>query len=399
MRHFVPVTGLTTEELVNGFVSNVYKLHGAPDTIISDRGTQFVSDFWRRLSERLRTTLRPSSTWHPETDGQTEIINAAVNKYLRAFVSFAQDDWVDYLPLAEFAMNNQVNESTGISPFFANYGFNPRLGIEPASPRPPTLSPQAKKEFLRADAVANRFERILTQLKALARISQQRYEDNANSRRDESALFQKDDMVMVSLENMKTNRPKKKWDDKWDGPYKVLAVYRGAVVVDLPDHIRVNKSFHVSKVRLWQAETIPGQAEINTAKRRNVRGRVVERDDDGNVEEKWEFEKILDVHDEDPGGLTYEIKWKHHRDTTWQLEKDLKGCEKAVLRFHEQNPGKPGPPAWAKEKEGGARAAAPAPAALVRWFGGQPIREGEYCHGTTVLTWYVARDLVTSISL
>jgi len=353
MRHLIPVTGLSTEELVEGFVNYIYKLHGAPSTIVSDRGSQFVSDFWRRLSERLKTRLRPSSAWHPETDGQTEIVNAAVNKYLRAFVSFTQDDWVDYLPLAEFAMNNQVNESTGISPFFANYGFNPRLGIEPAGPRPPTLSAQAKKEFFRADAVANRFERILTQLKALARISQQRYEDNANTRRDEGALFQKNDMVMVSLENMKTNRPKKKWDDKWDGPYPVLAVYRGAVVVDLPDHIRVNKSFHTSKVRLWVPEEIPGQAEINSTERRNVKGRVVERDDNGNVEEKWEFEKILDVHNEDPRGLTYEIKWRHHKDTTWQLEDDLKGCERAVQRFHELNPRKPGPPAWAQDSQGG----------------------------------------------
>ena len=348
MRHLIPVTGLSTEELVEAFVNHIYKLHGAPSTIVSDRGSQFVSDFWRRLSERLKVRLRPSSAWHPETDGQTEIVNAAVNKYLRAFVSFTQDDWVDYLPLAEFAMNNQVNESTGISPFFANYGFNPHLGIEPAGPCPPTLSAQAKKEFFRADAVANRFERILTQLKALARISQQRYEHNANTRRDEGALFRKNDMVMVSLENMKTNRPKKKWDDKWDGPYPVLAVYRGAVVVDLPDHIRVNKSFHTSKVRLWELEEIPGQAEINTSERRNVKGRVVERDDNGNVEEKWEFEKILDVHNEDPKGLTYEIKWRHHKDTTWQLEDDLKGCERAVQRFHELNPGKPGPPVWAQ---------------------------------------------------
>jgi hypothetical protein len=160
---------------------------------------------------------------------------------------------------------------------------------------------------------------------------------------NEGALFQKNDMVMVSLENMKTNRPKKKWDDKWDGPYPVLAVYRGAVVVDLPDHIRVNKSFHTSKVRLWVPEEIPGQAEINSTERRNVKGRVVERDDNGNVEEKWEFEKILDVHNEDPRGLTYEIKWRHHKDTTWQLEDELKGCERAVQRFHELNPRKPAP--------------------------------------------------------
>ena len=69
-------------------------------------------------------------------------------------------------------MNNQVNETTGISPFFANYGFNPRLGIEPPQPYPP-LSGQARKEYLRANTIALRFERILDQLIALAKQSQQ----------------------------------------------------------------------------------------------------------------------------------------------------------------------------------------------------------------------------------
>ncbi|KAM4063560.1 hypothetical protein HRG_011332 [Hirsutella rhossiliensis] len=282
-----------------------------------------------------------------------------MNKYLRGFVSFTQDDWVDWLPLAEFATNNQVNETTGISPFFANYGFNPRLGIEPPGPQPSTLSPLAKKEFLRADAIAGRFDRILTQLKALARISQQRYEDNANTRRDEGPLFQKGDMVIVSLENMKTNRPKKKWDDKWDGPYPVLEAYRGAVVVDLPQHIRVNKSFHTSKVRLWHPESIPGQAQINADERRNVAGRVAERDDDGNIEEKWEFEKILDVHDEDPEhGLTYLIKWKHHDEPTWQPEDDLKGCEGAVNASTNETQ-KSLAPAWATDAPHGHAEVAP----------------------------------------
>ena len=158
-------------------------------------------------------------------------------------------------------------------------------------------------------------------------------------------------MVLVSLENMKTNRPKKKWDDKWDGPFPVLAVYRGAVVVDLPDHIRVNKSFHTSKVRLWHTEEIPGQAEINARERRKVAGRVAERDDDGNIEDKWEFEKILDVHDEaEDGTLTYQIKWKHYDEATWQPEEDLKGSKRAVQRFHERNPDKPGPPSWAEDE-------------------------------------------------
>ena len=81
MRHFVPTAGLTTQELVDAFVNRVYSLHGCPDTIISDRGSQFVSQFWRQLSTQLGTGLRPYSAFHPETDGQTERINSGVEQY------------------------------------------------------------------------------------------------------------------------------------------------------------------------------------------------------------------------------------------------------------------------------------------------------------------------------
>ena len=70
-------------------------------------------------------------------------------------------------------------------------------------------------------------------------------------------MFKKDNMVIVSLKNIKTNRPKKKWDDSQDGPWPVLAAYRGAVIVNLLDHIRVNKSFHTLKVRLQFPKEIP----------------------------------------------------------------------------------------------------------------------------------------------
>ena len=249
MRHFIPTTSLDTAELVECFIKNIYKLHGAPDSLISDHGSAFVSEFWRRLNTRISITLKPSSAFHPQTDGQTEIVNASLNQYLRAFVSFTQDDWVDWLPLAEFSGNNQISETTGVSPFYANYGFNPRLGIEPPGPKPSSLSDTAKREYLRADSVADRFDRILAKLRALTHQSQEKYEEYANSRRSEAPVYKVGDKVMICLKNLKTNRPKKKWDDKWDGPYKVLKTYDGAVIVDLPDHIHVNKSFHNSLVR------------------------------------------------------------------------------------------------------------------------------------------------------
>ncbi|KAI0990978.1 hypothetical protein K3495_g17209, partial [Podosphaera aphanis] len=165
MRHFIPVSRLNAENLTYAFMSRVYSLHGCPDNIVSDRGAQFVSQFWRQLSSRLGIALRPSSAFHPETDGQTERVNAGVEIYLRAFMNFHQDDWVDWIPMAEFAANNVVSETTGVSPFFANYGFNPRLGTEPSDPCPPNLTLAKRQQFYKANAVIKRFERIIEQLR------------------------------------------------------------------------------------------------------------------------------------------------------------------------------------------------------------------------------------------
>jgi transposase InsO family protein len=88
----MPVTNLDAETLADAFVHRVYCLHGTPDNIISDRGSQFVSEFWRHLSDRLGIILKHSSAFHPQTDGQTERTNTGVEQYLRQFINFQQDD-------------------------------------------------------------------------------------------------------------------------------------------------------------------------------------------------------------------------------------------------------------------------------------------------------------------
>ena len=112
MRHFIPCASLEADELATHFLRAVYSLHGCPDNIISDRGSQFVSTFWNALSQRLGITLKPSSAYHPQTNGQTENANSFMEQYLRTYTNFIQDDWVDWLPLAEFTCNNQVNKLT-----------------------------------------------------------------------------------------------------------------------------------------------------------------------------------------------------------------------------------------------------------------------------------------------
>ena len=92
IRYFILIYRLSATKLANAFVSRIYALYSCPNTIVSDRGTQFVSEFWNALSERLRITLNHSSAYHPETDSQTERLNAVLEQYLRAFINFRQDD-------------------------------------------------------------------------------------------------------------------------------------------------------------------------------------------------------------------------------------------------------------------------------------------------------------------
>lgn len=125
MRHFIPTVSLDTTELVECFTKNVYKLHGAPESIVSDRGPAFISQVWRRLSACLSMTVQHSSAFQPQPDGQTEIVNSSLNKYLRAFVIFTRDHWVDWLPLVKFSQNNQMSETIGVSSFFAKYDYKP----------------------------------------------------------------------------------------------------------------------------------------------------------------------------------------------------------------------------------------------------------------------------------
>jgi hypothetical protein len=146
MRHFIPCRGTCdSEEAARLFMKDVWKLHGLPTTIVSDRGPQFISEFWKHLTRRLGISATLSTAYHPETDGQTERMNAALEQYLRLYVAYLQDDWADWLPLAEFAANDTASETTTITPFFANYGFHPRLGFEPVLPTKNPAAQDAEK--------------------------------------------------------------------------------------------------------------------------------------------------------------------------------------------------------------------------------------------------------------
>lgn len=351
MRHFIATETLEADELMDAFLHRVYSLHGCPETIVSDRGSQFVSAFWRALSARLGITLRPSSAYHPQTNGQTERINAELEKYLRSYISWAQDDWADWLPVAEFAGNNTISETTGVSPFYANYGFDPRIGVEPATPCPPAYSTHQKAEFFKAAEIAERFRNVLDQVSTLSRQAQDRYELNANTKRTDAPKYKAGDQVLLDTRNLTTGRPSEKLAPRWEGPFEILKASSHAVQLNLPANMKVNNTFHVTLIRRWDPGAgIPGQQATEQNVKAN-QGRQMVRTDGFTEEQQYEFEEILDYGQAENGRWNYLVQWVGHADPTWQPASDLKGCDDDLWKFHEANPHKGKPPAWLKKKK------------------------------------------------
>ena len=142
--HFIalkhPFTAKTVAQL---FLDHIYRLHGLPTSIISDRDKIFTSQFWQALFKAAGTSLRLSSSYHPQTDGQTERVNQCLETFLRCFAHSCPSQCHRWLSLAEYWYNTSFHSALGKSPFEVLYGFPPRhmgLDVDSVPPVPDLAS-------------------------------------------------------------------------------------------------------------------------------------------------------------------------------------------------------------------------------------------------------------------
>ena len=322
--HFIPCNeSMTAGDLAWLFLDRLFRHHGLPDSIISDHGSTFVSNFWKALTSQLGITLRHSTAYHPRTDGLTERTNQTLETYICAYCSYQQDDWVDYLPLAEFVFNNTENSSTKQTPFFANCAFHPTFT--------PKLSETSTVPA--ADELAQRLDNIHAELKAELEIAQQRQQYQFNKHVLPSPKYQPDQLVWLLRRNIRTTRPSLKLDHRRLGPFPVVReIGNDAYLLRLPPYLsRLHPVFHTSLL-----EPYSDPSEFHT----HATPEPFQLADDSTL--------ISDVLDCRKTGHRYNylVRWKDQpaEEDLWISLQDLPTTANEIIeRFHRRHPRAPRP--------------------------------------------------------
>ncbi|KAG8497231.1 hypothetical protein CXB51_008425 [Gossypium anomalum] len=233
-------------DLSMDFILEVVRLHGIPKTIVSDRDAKFLSHFWRTLWSKLGTKLLFSTTCHPQTDGQTEVVNRVISILLRAVVRKNLKSWEECLPHIEFAYNRTVHSATKFSPFEIVYGFNPLspLDLIPL-PNDQIINIDAKKK---ADYVKQLHQKVKANIEAMT----EQYVRKANKGRKQ-VIFEPGDWVWVHMRKERFPAQRKsKLLPRGDGPFQVLErINDNSYKLDLPGEYNVSATFNVADLSFY----------------------------------------------------------------------------------------------------------------------------------------------------
>ena len=302
MTHLIPITTKTSApDLASKFISEIVRLHGIPESILSDRDPRFTSKFWKELHRLLGSNLLMSTAFHPQTDGITERRIQNVSSILRTLVSDDQKDWSDKVPMTEFALNSALNASSGYAPFELNYGYLP-VTI-PSIPKSfyPGVSAfvETAREYLAAahDALIE------------SRVVQTHH---ANKHRREEPEFSIGNKVYLSTKNI--SLPKglaAKLTPRYIGPYTITKADRAfsRYTIDIPSILSARGVFSTFHVSLLRPHFPSDDKQFPNRKLHHV------YDLEGTGDQEYEVEEIL-AHRWQGRSIQFLVKWTLG-DSSW----------------------------------------------------------------------------------
>ena len=293
-------------EIAEIFFKRIISRQGLPIKIISDRDPRFSGEFWKNLFQLIGTEVALSTAYHPQSDGQTERANQTLEEILRKQVNATQDNWDSLLPMAEFAINDSISESTWFSPFQLMYGMHPCKPMDMITESKAPAADDFLKEMV--TAISRARENIVKTQIAMK-------EQADKHRRDHS--FKIGDKVLLSTKNLKLpSTHSRKLSPKWVGPFTITRQkHRDSFELDLDGKFQIYPVFHVNLLKPWINNN---NTEFPDRHQNPPPATVIDNN------EEFEAEAIIKMRTR-YGKTQYLVKWKgyHDEDSTWEPPEHL----------------------------------------------------------------------------
>lgn len=344
-RIFEPLTSKSANEISDALHRRVFCTYGFPSSIVSDRGTAFTGSLIQDYCKRHSIKWKCSTAHHPQTDGQSERTIRTIKEFLTHYVNYAQDDWPDFLPDAEFSGRISVSDTTGISPFFALYGFHPTTPGESLLPhfRDPRLSTDSSTSA----SAQERAVRTLDFLHSHIKWSQDRQSESANAHRRLHPRYIPGDLVFIDTRHFANDRTSKSLGFKRIGPCAIVrSIDNKAYEVALPQSLAdagVSNVFHPDKLSLAPSSSFPGQRHPDPPPL------MIFDPNTQSTHPEWEIDEIVDCRRTSAYGIQYRAKFvsdwpEWNARPPWQPWSDFVNAPQKVLDYHARHPNKPPPP-------------------------------------------------------
>ena len=320
--HVIPTTSeVDADGMADIHYREIFRLHGIPTKVVSDRGPQFAARVMKTLYHKLGITHALTTAYHPQSNGQTERANQEVERHLRLFTNSRQDDWVKYLPTAEFVLNNRQHAAHHMSPFEVMYGYRPDFTVPTG---PPT-------KFPAVDSRLRDLQQARKEAEAALRMEKRSMKETFEKGKSTPHTFTPGQKVWLSSKDISLSLSSRKLAPRQLGPYTVLErttdlTYRLA----LPPSMRQHPVFHVDRLSPWEGNEIHGQTPPPP--------QPVIVDDT----EEYEVEQVLDSR-KYRNQLQYLVKWQGYDQghNSWEPATNLTHCTELVDTFHANHPAAP----------------------------------------------------------
>ncbi len=324
-RHYISCItddeGITVEKTAEMLIQWVYRTHDLSSFIVSDRGSQFISILWKFLCKRLSIFLRLFIVYHSQINDQSERVNQNVERYLRFFCSYMQNDWSKWLFIIEFVDNNVLFSVIFLTLFFMNKSFHSRMSFDSD-----IIEYESTRERLQIDRAKNISEQMNKTLifarEALIKTREQMM-NQANKHR-KKINYKIESKMFLNERNIVIARLFKKLDDKMLDSFKITDSVDFFYKLKLLDTMRIHDVFHSELLRSAVNDSLPGQ-------KNEFSGSIVVNDED-----EWEIDDILNSR-RYRRRLQYRVKWKSYdNDLNWYNADDdeFMNAQEMIDDFH-----------------------------------------------------------------